>query len=167
MPCQARRGGEEESPTVAERLVAALPYLLPLLDGLRYSKFFWMEFPQALVVLAPLQPILALYRTVPFASLVAFFAVYLGLVQNQQFGRFIRFNGQQAILLDVLLILPSLVENLFRAPSGGLALSAYISAYNTIWLFVAISFLYAVGSCLAGKKCLLPLVGEGADQQVM
>jgi hypothetical protein len=36
-----------------------------------------------------------------------------------------------------------------------------------VWLFVAFSFIFAVGSCLAGKKVLLPLVGEGADQQVM
>ena len=40
-------------------------------------------------------------------------------------------------------------------------------ADNTVWLFVAFSFLYAVGACLAGKKVLLPLVGDGADQQVM
>ena len=36
--CGARRGGDDEdSPTVSERLVSAIPYLLPLLDGLRYS----------------------------------------------------------------------------------------------------------------------------------
>ena len=36
--CEARRGGgDEDSPTVSERLVSAIPYLLPLLDGLRYS----------------------------------------------------------------------------------------------------------------------------------
>jgi hypothetical protein len=40
-------------------------------------------------------------------------------------------------------------------------------ADNTVWLFVAFSFLYAAGSCLLGKKVLLPLVGEGADQQIM
>ena len=42
-----------------------------------------------------------------------------------------------------------------------------MSLYNTVWLYVAISFLYTVGACLLGKKVLLPLVGEGADQQVM
>jgi hypothetical protein len=36
-----------------------------------------------------------------------------------------------------------------------------------VWLYVSISFLYAVASCLIGKKVLLPLVGDGADQQVM
>jgi hypothetical protein len=35
--CQARGGDYDDSPTAAERVVAALPYLLPLLDGLRYG----------------------------------------------------------------------------------------------------------------------------------
>jgi hypothetical protein len=134
-------------------------------------------------------PPVQLYTTVPFASIAVFFALYLGIVNNQKFGRFVRFNGQQAILLDVLLILPSLVENVIRMPSGGAGLSIFISicacaqrspfakrpsltarfagADNTIWLYVAFCFIYAVGSCLAGQKVLLPLVGEGADQQVM
>lgn len=76
-------------------------------------------------------------------------------------------RAQQAILLDILLILPSLIENLFRVPSGGAGLVVYKLLCNTVWLFVAFSFVYAVGACLAGKKVLLPLVGEGADQQVM
>jgi hypothetical protein len=42
-----------------------------------------------------------------------------------------------------------------------------VRADNTVWLYLAISVVYAVGGCLVGKKILLPLVGEGADQQVM
>ena len=67
----------------------------------------------------------------------------------------------------MLLILPSLFENLFRMPTSGFGLSAYISAYNTIWLFILFCFVYAVGSCVLGQKVLLPLVGEGADSQIM
>jgi len=33
--------------------------------------------------------------------------------------------------------------------------------------FVLISFCVSVGGCLLGKTVLLPLVGEGADQQTM
>lgn len=82
--------------------VAALPYLLPLLDGLRYSRYFFVEararrplllasrpsrsrcerqFPQASVLLLPLQPLLQLYSSVPFFPLIIFFALYLGCVQ--------------------------------------------------------------------------------------
>lgn len=87
----------------------------------------------------------------PFASLIVFFALYLGIVNNQAYSRYVRFNGQaravrslalalrlsspraslvrlqQAILLDIVLILPSLLENLFRMPSSGLGLNVYIA----------------------------------------
>ena len=85
--CAARGGGYEDSPTAAERVVAALPYLLPLLDGLRYGKFFFLEFPQAQLLLLPLQPVLQLYTTVPFASVIAFFGLYLGIVQYVRCAR--------------------------------------------------------------------------------
>ena len=45
------------APSLADRIVALLPYLVPLLDGLRYSRFFFSQFPQAIVLLTPLQPI--------------------------------------------------------------------------------------------------------------
>lgn len=37
LTCEARRAGGDDSPNAAERAVSTLPYLLPLLDGLRYS----------------------------------------------------------------------------------------------------------------------------------
>jgi uncharacterized membrane protein len=125
-----------------------------------------LQFPQALPLLAPIGPILQLYTTIPFASVATFFAVYIGIVQNRRLDRFVRFQGQQAILLDIVLILPSLVESLFRAPQGGMGLSLFISAYNTVWLYVVACVLVGVGSSLAGRTVLLPLVGEAADQQV-
>jgi len=169
---QARRGGGEESPSAAERVVAALPYLLPLVDGLRYGAHSSRQraavepsaggsllnalatrsqvllrgipsgpppCPAAAAAAAGARPcvrvatrtelarLLQLYTTVPFASLIVFFGLYMGIVQNQSYSRFVRFNGQQAILLDILLILPSLVETLFPPPTSGFGLSVFIS----------------------------------------
>lgn len=49
------------------------------------------------------------------------------VVQNQNYSRFVRFNGQQAILVDIVLVLPGLIESLFRPPSSGIGLGIYIS----------------------------------------
>ena len=157
------------APRRRHRQRPALPLLLlPQPFSPPFSvQFFFLEFPQTLPLLAPIAPILQLYTTVPFASVASFFAIYLGIVQNRRLDRFVRFNGQQAILLDILLILPSLVESLFRAPQGGVGLSIFVSAYNSIWIYVVACVAVGVGSCLAGRTVLLPLVGEGADQQVM
>jgi hypothetical protein len=41
---------------------------------------------------------------VPFAGMVAFFAVYLGIINNQSLSRFVRFSAMQAVLLDIILM---------------------------------------------------------------
>lgn len=80
-----------QKPDVADRVVAAVPYLIPLCDGLRYGKwaviqdfaeqgqqqhcsvacfagkFFFAQFPAFARLLAPLNPLVSLYFTVPFA----------------------------------------------------------------------------------------------------
>ena len=104
-------GPPRAKPDIGDRVIASVPYLLPLLDGLRYGKFFFREFPQTYVLLAPLEPLIKAYYTLPFASLVVFFGLYYGIVQNYNFSRFVRFQAMQTILLDILLIIPSLLEN--------------------------------------------------------
>lgn len=155
-----------QKPDIADRVVASVPYLIPLIDGLRYGKFFFAQFPAFARLLAPLNPLVSLYFGVPFASFACFFAVYLGIINNQKFSRYCRFNAMQAVLLDIVLILPGLLENVFRPPSSGPGLQAYISVYNSIWLFVFACVAYGVGSCLIGQTPRLPFVADAADQQV-
>eukprot|EP00891_Asterochloris_glomerata_P006176 jgi/Astpho2/6176/Aster-03590 len=179
---------------IADRVVAALPFCIPLFDGLRYGKFFMLQFPIMAKILAPLDPVIRLYFGFPFASLIIFFAAYLGIVNNQNFSRYVRFAVLQAVLLDIVLILPSLIENLIRPPSSGPGLQLYISAYNTVWLFVFLCVSYgavsAIGccfilldtapdskantevrlpsqvTCLLGKTPRLPFIADAAEQQL-
>lgn len=73
----------------------------------------------------------------------------------------------QAVVLDILLVIPGLLESLLgRAPMSGFALQIYINAYNTIWLFVLGSFLFAVGTIALGQTPRLPLVADAADAQI-
>ncbi|DBB11553.1 TPA: hypothetical protein ACH3X3_006949 [Trebouxia sp. C0006] len=163
---QVRTEAYNQKPDIADRVVASVPYLIPLCDGLRYGKFFFAQFPQFARLLAPLNPLVSLYFGVPFASFAVFFAVYLGIINNQNFSRYCRFNAMQAVLLDVVLILPGLFENLIRPPSSGPGLQAYISLYNSIWLFVFACVAYGIGSCLTGQTPRLPFIADAADQQV-
>jgi len=36
--------------------------------------------------------------------LIVFFAVYIGIIQNFRFSRYVRYNAAQAIVLDVILM---------------------------------------------------------------
>lgn len=161
---QARYRGS--SPDLAERVLAAVPYLLPFLDSLGYGRFLFFQYPMITRAIAPLAPLISVYSTVPFAPFVAFFAVYLGIINNQRWPRFVRFNAMQAVLLDILLILPRLVEQVFSTPTGGWALQAYIIVQNTIWIFVAAAVLYGIGASLTGQAARIPLVADAAEQQV-
>ncbi|KAK9819548.1 hypothetical protein WJX74_009907 [Apatococcus lobatus] len=163
---QARRGGSSDGIDYADRAIASLPYLVPLFDGLKYGKFVFMQYPIFMRFLAPLDPLVRLYFGFPFASLIVFFAIYSGIVQNQSFSRYVRYNGMQSILLDILLILPSLLERVFPTPMGGPGLQIFIQIYNTIFLFVFICVSYGIGSCLLGKTPRLPLISDAANQQV-
>jgi uncharacterized membrane protein len=147
-------------------VLAAVPYLLPFLDSLGYGRFLFFQYPIITKALAPLAPLISIYSTVPFASFAAFFAVYLGIINNQRWPRFVRFNAMQAVLLDILLILPRLVEQVFSTPTGGPLLQAYIIVQNTIWIFVAAAVLYGIGASLTGQAARIPLVADAAEQQV-
>lgn len=59
-------------------------------------------------------------------------AIYLGMVNNRQLPRFVRFNAVQAIMLDVLLIFPSMVEYAFGVPRYGMALTLYGAAHSVV-----------------------------------
>lgn len=165
--CVKVQAYNSSKPDIADRVVSSIPYLIPLFDGLRYGKFFFLEYPSFAKVLLPLEPLMRIYFSIPFIGLIAFFAVYLGIINNRNFSRYVRFNAMQAVLLDILLVLPGVLEMVFRRPSDGFLLQVYITAYNSIWLFTFACFAYGVGSCLVGQTARLPVVGDAADQQVM
>ena len=154
------------SPDIQDRVLAAIPYLLPFLDSFGYGRFLFYQFPQITRVIAPVAPLVSLYASVPFAPLISFFAVYLGIVQNQRWSRFVRFNGMQAMLLDILLILPRLAEQVFSTPTTGWGLQAYITAQNSIWIFIAVCVVYGIASSVLGQAARIPLVADAAEQQV-
>ena len=51
------------------------------------GKFFFQQFPISLLIVEPLAPLIKLYFSVPLASLIAFFSLYYGVVQNNKFNR--------------------------------------------------------------------------------
>lgn len=66
----------EEAP-VGDRLLSAAPYILPIADGIGYSKFLAFYFPDVFnPIYAALDPFLAVYKASPFINL----AVYLLIV---------------------------------------------------------------------------------------
>lgn len=72
----------------------------------------------------------------------------------------------QAIVLDVLLIFPDLLERSFN-PRDGLGLDLVMSLDSTVFWYLLACLIYGSGSCLLGQIPRLPIVAEAADRQVL
>lgn len=164
--CQAFNRGPDGGPDFGDRVIAALPYFLPLLDSIPFGKFIFLQFPFVGRALAPLAPFNYVYNAIPFGPFIAFLGVYAGIVNNQNLPRFVRYQAAQAVVLDILLIIPQVLLSTFRPGDDGFGLQAYISAYNTLFLFMIISSFIGIGASLTGQVFRLPLVADAADTQV-
>lgn len=161
-------GGSFNIVPVPDRVVALLPYVLPLMSALRYGRFFFAMFPAAVVLLKPLMPILRGVAMLPMGNLIIFFAIYLGIAKNQSLSRFCRFNAMQAILLDIALIFPSLVEALFGPGILGIGLPGVVTMvmHNAIFITTLAVFALSAVGCMTGRYVRLPIISEAAEAQM-
>lgn len=161
-------GGSFNVVPVPDRVVALLPYVLPLMSALRYGRFFFAMFPAAVVLLKPLMPILRGVAMLPMGNLIIFFAIYLGIAKNQSLSRFCRFNAMQAILLDIALIFPSLVEALFGPGILGIGLPGVVTMvmHNAIFITTLAVFALSAVGCMTGRYVRLPIISEAAEAQM-
>lgn len=152
------------STTVPDRIFASLPYLLPLIDGLSFGEeFLFKQFPVLKLLLTPLDPLRQIY-SLPLASLIIFFALYLGVVRNENISHFIRFNAMQAILLDIVLMLCGLVLPIF---SQGLQVAFITETLNNmVFMGAFAAFVYAVVQSLLGRYAEIPPLSDAVYMQV-
>ncbi|KAG2693852.1 hypothetical protein I3760_08G114800 [Carya illinoinensis] len=155
------------NPTPAtDRLISAVAYTLPFFNSLQYGRFLFLQYPTLGSLFDPLLPLLSLYRSIPYSSFVAFFALYLGVVRNPSFSRYVRFNSMQAVTLDVLLVLPLLLQRVFSPGRTGLGFKVTVWFYNVLFVFSVMCFLYSVVCCVLGKTPYLPFVADAAGRQI-
>ena len=152
------RGGIIRRPRPRRRLppVPGAPPGWPALLG-----FFFAQFPQAIFLLQPLQPLASMYFRIPFAGMISFFAIYMGIAENRTLSRFVRFNGMQAII-GAPSYLGQIEYVLSPGRLSGVAFDMYRMCYNCVWLFVLVAFCLAAVGCLSGQMYKLPFIGDAA-----
>ncbi|HEY9729083.1 MAG TPA: Tic20 family protein [Chroococcales cyanobacterium] len=150
--------------TVKDRIFACLPYLLPLTSALPFGTYLFRQFPALSLLLLPLQPVLLIYSAIPFAGLVVFFLLFLLVVRNERIAHFIRFNTMQAILLDILLVLCSLVlPILLKALQFNLLTETLL---NIVFLGTVVACGYSVVQSILGRYAEIPALSEAVHAQV-
>ncbi|XP_044500557.1 protein TIC 20-II, chloroplastic [Mangifera indica] len=149
-----------------ERLISAVAYTLPFFNSLQYGRYLFMQYPQLGLLFDPFLPLLGLYRAVPYASFVAFFALYLGVVRNPSFSRYVRFNAMQAVTLDVLLVVPLLLTRIFNPGRAGIGFKLMVWGHNAVFVFSCFCFVYGLICSMLGKTPYLPFVAGAAGRQL-
>ncbi|XP_008809673.2 protein TIC 20-v, chloroplastic-like [Phoenix dactylifera] len=163
----ARAKNNNSGTDPADRLIAAACYLYPFLDGVQYGRYVLAQFPAFQVLLQPLLPAIRLFRSSPLNGFLLFLTLYFVVVRRPSaFSHYVRFNTMQAIVLDVLLIFPDLLERTFNLREG-LGFELLQSVDSTVFLFLLVSLVYGSTSCLLGHVPRLPIVAEAAERQVM
>ncbi|MFE1747583.1 Tic20 family protein [Coleofasciculus sp. H7-2] len=151
------------SATTKDRIFACLPYLLPLLSVLPFGAYLFRQFPVLALILLPLQPLLAIY-TIPFASLIIFFVLFLGVVRNEKISHFIRFNTMQALLIDIALFLCTMVLSILT-PALGTGLVGQ-TLFNVVFLGTLAACAYSVVQSVLGRYAEIPGISEAVYSQV-
>lgn len=154
------------SPQLLDRLIAAVSYLLPFFNSFVNARFLYMTNPFVRSCLKPILPAISTYSSFPMGSLIAFFGLFLGVVNNRTMPRFARFNAMQALLLDIALVLPRLLETVITPPSAGWGAQVYMHSQSAIWCATTACVLYGIISSLLGQYGRIPFIAEAADGQV-
>ncbi|GAB4845957.1 Protein TIC 20-v, chloroplastic [Ancistrocladus abbreviatus] len=160
---QAKRNSNSADPS--DRLISAICYFYPFFDGIQYGKYVITQFTPIQALIQPLFPAIRAFKSFPFNGFLVFLTLYFVVVRNPNFSRYVRFNTMQAIVLDVLLIFPDLLERTFN-PRDGLGLDLIMSLDSTVFLFLLVSLIYGSSSCALGQVPRLPIVAEAAEMQV-
>jgi uncharacterized membrane protein len=152
------------STTVSDRILACFPYLLPLIEVFAFGQFLLAQFPTLQVLFLPLLPLLRIYFGVRYAGLIIFFALFLLVVRNEKISHFIRFNTMQAILLDIIIFLFSILTDVVGIiPSGGFAIQ---TLSTTIFLGIIVAVVYSVAQSLLGRYAEIPAISDAVYMQV-
>jgi len=150
------------------RAAATLPYVLPMLDGLRYGSYLFKMVPVLGAIFGlTLGPFMAIYTAIPFGPFIIFYGMSV-LSQNPSLPPLVRFNLQQAILLDVALFLPTVIGWLASVGGGG-QVSPLLAepGSDTVWILLLVAVLYSTGSTVLGKLPTgIPLISDIAARVV-
>jgi uncharacterized membrane protein len=156
------------STTFPDRILACLPYLLPLIEGLMFGSILLNQFPVLKLFFLPLFPLQQIYRSIPYAGLIIFFALWLLVVRNEKISHFIRFNTMQAIILDIVIFLCVILVQILAQmsqviPGVNFALETFA---NTIFLGIVAAVVYSVAQSLMGKYAEIPAISDAVHMQV-
>lgn len=150
---------------VKDRSFGALIYLFPLIYSLPFGIILLTQFSWLAQFFAPIIALYSVTNSLPFASLIIFFGLWLGVVRNENMSYFLRFNGMQAILLNILQLLFSLIMSVLIPAFGAQSLISE-TLNNTIFMGSVAACFFCMVFSVQGKYAELPGISDAASSQI-
>ncbi len=150
---------------VKDRIFAALVYLFPLVYSLPFGGLLFKQFPVLETISQPLIVAYVITNSLPFAGIIIFFALWLAVVRNENISYFVRFNTMQAILLDILLIVCSLIIGILIPGFGAQSLIVE-TLNNTIFIGSIVACFYSMVQSSRGLYAEIPALSDAASSQI-
>jgi hypothetical protein len=135
---------------------------LPLLDGDIFGQYIYQRVPP-LKFLDDLfiAPLVSIFQSFPFLGLILFLLLSIGSRNVDGMSRAVRFNAQQAVLIDIALIFPTLIG---EGLDGFVPRMYEEMGHNLVYYFLMSSLVYSVVMNLRGKKPNgIPYISPAAD----
>lgn len=150
---------------IKDRSFGALIYLFPLVYSLPFGILLLSQFPWLAQFFSPLIALYGITNSLPFASLIIFFGLWFAVVRNDNVSYFLRFNAMQAILLNILQILFSLIMGIL-APAFGAQSLITETLSNTIFMGSVAACFFCIFCSVRGQYGELPALSDAASSQI-
>jgi uncharacterized membrane protein len=150
---------------VKDRSFGALIYLFPLVYSLPFGIILLSQFPWLSQFFSPLIVLYGVTNSLPFASLIIFFGLWFAVVRNDQVSYFLRFNAMQAILINILQILFSLIMGILVPAFGAQSLLSETLS-NTIFMGSIVACFFCIVRSIQGEYAELPALSDAASSQI-
>ena len=148
-----------------DRSFAALIYLFPLVYSLPFGILLLSQFPWLYQFFSPLIAIYGITNSLPFASLIIFFGLWFAVIRNDNVSYFIRLNAMQAILMNIIQILFSLIMSILIPAFGAQGLLTETLS-NTIFMGSVAACFYGIFRSIQGEYAELPVLSDAASSQI-
>ncbi len=127
-------------------LKAVLPF-----DSILFDKFAYLKIIKYITL-----PITLIEDSLPFGSLLLFLILFAGVVRNPNVPYFVRFNGCQALLLNISLILFFYLLRIVPIPELNLFL----------FILTLSIFIFCLIQCISGIEPEIPFISKSARMQI-
>ena len=155
------------------RLYAGLTYLLPMTAVVMFGAFLFLQLPPLAVIFSPIVTLNAVLSIsiLDFISvrLVVWFCLFIFVVRSYKVHHFVRFNGLQALLLDVVVALVSAIVQILSIVLGQFDFFPFVLQIiaSVTFLGVMAASIYATSQCVVGRYAdRIPVISEVTYYQV-